>query len=42
MLVYTGLNLANPFLIGVAIDSFIGTHDLHGLALILSSCWCSI
>jgi ABC-type multidrug transport system fused ATPase/permease subunit len=34
MLAYTGLNLANPFLIGVAIDSFIGPHDLHGLALI--------
>jgi len=34
MLVYTGLNLANPFLIGVAIDNFIGPHDLRGLALI--------
>ncbi|PWT77345.1 MAG: ABC transporter ATP-binding protein [Chloroflexi bacterium] len=34
MLVYTGLNLANPFLIGVAIDNFIGPHDLRGLAVI--------
>ena len=34
MLVYTGLNLANPFLIGVAIDSFIGPRDLQGLAFI--------
>jgi ABC-type multidrug transport system fused ATPase/permease subunit len=34
MLVYTGLNLANPFLIGVAIDNFIGPHDLHGLAVV--------
>src|SRR5215831_8760226 len=34
MLVYTGLNLANPFLIGVAIDDFIGPHNLRGLAFI--------
>src|SRR5271165_831311 len=34
MLVYTGLNLANPFLIGVAIDNFIGPRNLQGLALI--------
>lgn len=34
MLAYTVLNLANPFLIGVAIDSFISKNDLHGLALI--------
>src|SRR5579871_6415978 len=34
MLAYTGLNLANPFLIGVAIDDFIGPHDLGGLAVI--------
>ncbi len=34
MLVYTGLNLANPFLIGVAIDNFIGPQNLQGLALI--------
>ncbi|HEX4208393.1 MAG TPA: ABC transporter ATP-binding protein [Ktedonobacteraceae bacterium] len=34
MLVYTVLNILNPFLIGVAIDSFIGKSDLHGLAMI--------
>jgi ATP-binding cassette subfamily B protein len=34
MLVYTALNLANPFLIGVAIDKFISQNDLHGLAVI--------
>ncbi len=34
MLAYTGLNLANPFLIGVAIDNYISTHDLRGLAII--------
>lgn len=34
MLVYTTLNLANPFLIGLAIDQFIGRNDLHGLAMI--------
>src|SRR3989440_4457239 len=32
MLLYTVLNLANPFLIGVAIDQFIGHNDLRGLA----------
>lgn len=34
MLVYTLLNLANPYFIGVAIDSFITHKDLHGLAII--------
>jgi ATP-binding cassette subfamily B protein len=34
MLVYTALNLANPFLIGLAIDNFISENDLHGLAII--------
>ncbi len=34
MLVYTVLNLANPYLIGVAIDQFISHKDLHGLAII--------
>ncbi len=34
MLVYTALNLANPYLIGVAIDKFIGHNDLRGLAII--------
>ena len=34
MLAYTGLNLANPYLIGVAVDDFIATHDLNGLAII--------
>jgi ABC-type multidrug transport system fused ATPase/permease subunit len=34
MLVYTALNLANPFLIGLAIDSFIQRGDLGGLAAI--------
>ncbi len=34
MLVYTGLNLANPFLIGLAIDQFISQNDLRGLALL--------
>ena len=33
MLLYTALNLANPFLIGVAIDQFIGHNDLRGLAI---------
>ena len=32
MLIYTGLNLLNPFLIGLAIDDFIVRHDLTGLA----------
>ena len=34
MLVYTAFNLSNPFLIGVAIDQFIGHNDLLGLALL--------
>ena len=34
MLVYTALNVANPYLIGVVIDSFIGRKDLHGMAVI--------
>ena len=34
MLVYTALNLANPFLIGLAIDRFISQNDLHGLAVL--------
>ena len=34
MLIYTALNLANPYLIGVAIDKFIGHNDLRGLAII--------
>jgi ABC-type multidrug transport system fused ATPase/permease subunit len=34
MLIFTVLNLANPYLIGVAIDSYITNHDLHGLAII--------
>ncbi|MBA2392675.1 MAG: ABC transporter ATP-binding protein [Ktedonobacteraceae bacterium] len=34
MLIFTGLNLANPFLIGVAIDNYITNRDLHGLAII--------
>jgi ATP-binding cassette subfamily B protein len=34
MLVYTALNLANPFLIGLAIDQFISHNDLRGLAII--------
>lgn len=34
MLAYTALNLANPYLIGVAVDNFIATHDLHGLTII--------
>ncbi len=34
MLVYTVLNLANPYLIGVAIDNFIVHSDLPGLAMI--------
>src|SRR5437879_12363377 len=33
MLLYTVLNLANPFLIGVAIDQFIGHNDLRGIAI---------
>src|SRR5438132_1736716 len=34
MLLYTAFNLANPFLIGVAIDQFIGHNDWRGLAII--------
>src|SRR5438105_12052168 len=34
MLLYTVFNLANPYLIGVAIDRFIGHNDLNGLAII--------
>jgi ABC-type multidrug transport system fused ATPase/permease subunit len=34
MLIYTVLNLANPYLIGVAIDSFIQTNNLSGLAFV--------
>jgi ATP-binding cassette subfamily B protein len=34
MFIYTSLNLANPYLIGVAIDSFIAHRDLFGLAWI--------
>ncbi len=34
MLLYTALNLANPLLIGVAIDNFIERNDLSGLTAI--------
>src|SRR3989440_8956506 len=34
MLLYTAFNLANPYLIGVAIDKFIGHNDLRGLTII--------
>jgi ABC-type multidrug transport system fused ATPase/permease subunit len=34
MLLYTALNVANPFLIGLAIDNFIQRHDLGGLTII--------
>src|SRR5258708_32019863 len=34
MLLYTAFSLANPYLIGVAIDQFIGHNDLHCLAII--------
>src|SRR5256885_1030305 len=34
MLLYTAFNLANPYLIGVAIDRYISGGDLGGLALI--------
>ena len=34
MLLYTAFNLANPYLIGVAIDQFISHNDLKGLAII--------
>ncbi|HEY7349080.1 MAG TPA: ABC transporter ATP-binding protein [Ktedonobacterales bacterium] len=33
MLLYTGLNVAYPFLIGVAIDDFISRSNLGGLAI---------
>ena len=33
MLFYTVFNLANPYLIGVAIDQFITHNDVHGLAI---------
>ncbi|GAC1480945.1 MAG: ABC transporter ATP-binding protein [Ktedonobacteraceae bacterium] len=33
MLVYTALNLANPYLIGLAIDNFITRRDLFGLGV---------
>jgi len=34
MLLYTLFNLANPYLIGMAIDQFISHNDLRGLAII--------
>ena len=34
MLLYTIFNLANPYLIGLAIDQFITHHDFHGLTII--------
>src|SRR5260370_32196751 len=34
MLLYTAFSLANPYLIGLAIDQYIGHNDLHGLAII--------
>jgi ABC-type multidrug transport system fused ATPase/permease subunit len=34
MLLYSALNVANPFLIGLAIDNFIQRHDLGGLTII--------
>jgi ATP-binding cassette subfamily B protein len=34
MLLYTGLSIANPFLIGVAIDDFITQGDLRGLTIL--------
>ncbi len=34
MVLYTLFSLANPYLIGLAIDQFIGHGDLHGLAII--------
>ncbi len=33
MLIYTALNVANPFLIGIAIDDFISRNNLGGLAI---------
>jgi ATP-binding cassette subfamily B protein len=34
MLIYTALNLANPYIIGVAIDNYIVRADLPGLAML--------
>ncbi len=34
MLIYTGANLANPYLIGLAIDQYIQHGDLSGLSVI--------
>jgi len=34
MLLYTVFNLANPYLIGLAIDQFIKNKDIHGLTII--------
>src|SRR5260370_29255270 len=34
MVIYTGLNIANPYFIGLAIDRFITTGDLRGLTVI--------
>src|SRR5439155_10290428 len=34
MMLYTAANLANPYLIGIAIDRFIEHHDLSGLTAI--------
>ncbi|MGH2508973.1 MAG: ABC transporter ATP-binding protein, partial [Ktedonobacteraceae bacterium] len=34
MLLYTVLNLANPFLVGLAIDDYISHNDLKGLAIL--------
>src|SRR6185312_1317611 len=34
MLLYTGANLANPYLIGLAIDNYIQHGDLRGLGII--------
>src|SRR3989442_1006670 len=34
MLLYTVFNLANPYLIGMAIDQFISHNDLKGLAVV--------
>ena len=34
MLLYTAFSLANPYLIGLAIDQYIGHNDIRGLAII--------
>jgi ABC-type multidrug transport system fused ATPase/permease subunit len=34
MVIYTGLNVAQPYLIGLAIDRFITSHDMPGLTTI--------